>query len=190
MGRGCSVDSTWRFLFVSFSLCCFYFCMYVSIKQQYLSGGMLVSLGCIISFSPPPFSVDREIFSIFQSEEESSNLIRPLKATSAITALESHRELHKELRMTHKRKRVSQEGKTELQRVLEKRKWEQRLKASRDQEEAKKKTSELHQELLKRQQRLENLEKDQKVKQEEPEFIQVKERLRKTAVPCARAKEV
>uniref|UniRef100_I3J8R3 Actin-associated protein FAM107A n=1 Tax=Oreochromis niloticus TaxID=8128 RepID=I3J8R3_ORENI len=125
-----------------------------------------------------------------QSEEESSNLIRPLKATSAITALESHRELHKELRMTHKRKRVSQEGKTELQRVLEKRKWEQRLKASRDQEEAKKKTSELHQELLKRQQRLENLEKDQKVKQEEPEFIQVKERLRKTAVPCARAKEV
>uniref|UniRef100_A0A3B4GB50 Actin-associated protein FAM107A n=1 Tax=Pundamilia nyererei TaxID=303518 RepID=A0A3B4GB50_9CICH len=122
-------------------------------------------------------------------EEESSNLIRPLKATSAITALESHRELHKELQMTHKRL-VSQEGKTELQRVLEKRKWEQRLKASRDQDEAKKKTSELHQELLKRQQRLENLEKDQKVKQEEPEFIQVKERLRKTAVPCARAKEV
>lgn len=35
--------------------------------------------------------------------EESSNLTRPLKATSAITALESHRELHKELQMTHKR---------------------------------------------------------------------------------------
>lgn len=136
------------------------------------------------------FPVLQAFPSQLQSEEESSNLIRPLKATSVITTPESHRELNKELRMTHKRRRVSQEGKTELQRVLEKRKWEQRLKASRDQEEAKKKTSQLHQELLKRQQRLENLEKDQKAKQEEPEFIQVKERLRKTAGPDARGKEV
>lgn len=54
-------------------------------------------------------------------------------------------------------RRVSQEGKSELQRALEKRKWEQRMKASRDEEEAKKSGSPLHQELLKRHQRLEKV---------------------------------
>ncbi|KAA8593393.1 hypothetical protein FQN60_009509, partial [Etheostoma spectabile] len=88
------------------------------------------------------------------SVEESSNLIRPQKPLNPVTASKSHQELHKELRMTHKR-RVSQDGKTELQKALEKRRWEQRMKASRDQEEAKKNRSPLHQELLKRQQRLE-----------------------------------
>lgn len=53
--------------------------------------------------------------------------------------------------------RVSQEGRTELQRALDKRKWEQRMKASREQEEAKKNRSPLHQELLKRHQRLDKV---------------------------------
>ncbi|XP_029948684.1 protein FAM107B-like [Salarias fasciatus] len=112
-------------------------------------------------------------------EEESSDLIRPHRPVNPAAASRSHQELHKELQLTHKR-RLSQEGKTELQRALEKRKWEQRMKASRDQEEAKKSTSPLHQELLKRHQRLENLEREEKKKQEEPEFLQVKERLRRT----------
>ncbi|XP_042355463.1 protein FAM107B isoform X2 [Plectropomus leopardus] len=124
-----------------------------------------------------------------QSEKESSNLIRPQKPLNPLTASRSHQELHKELRMTHKR-RVSQEGKTELQRVLEKRRWEQRMKASRAQEEAKKNRSPLQQELLKRHQRLEKLESDKGQQQEGPEFLQVKERLRRTAMLHAEGKEV
>ncbi|XP_044205529.1 protein FAM107B isoform X1 [Thunnus albacares] len=113
------------------------------------------------------------------SQEESSNLIRPQKPLNPLTASKSHRELHKELRMTHKR-RVCQEGKTELQLALEKRKWEQKVKASREQEE--KNRSPLHQELLKRHQRLEKLERNKGQQQDEPEFLRVKERLRRTAV--------
>ncbi|XP_032370545.1 actin-associated protein FAM107A isoform X1 [Etheostoma spectabile] len=115
------------------------------------------------------------------SVEESSNLIRPQKPLNPVTASKSHQELHKELRMTHKR-RVSQDGKTELQKALEKRRWEQRMKASRDQEEAKKNRSPLHQELLKRQQRLEKLEREKGQQREGPEFLRVKERLRRTTV--------
>uniref|UniRef100_A0A3B5AXK3 Actin-associated protein FAM107A n=1 Tax=Stegastes partitus TaxID=144197 RepID=A0A3B5AXK3_9TELE len=121
-------------------------------------------------------------------EEEASHLIRPHKPLNPLTASKSHQELHKELQMTHKR---LDGGKTELQRALEKRKWEQRMKASRDQQEAKKNTSPLHQELLRRHQRLENLEREEKSKQEEPEFLQVKERLRRTTtVPDAGEKQV
>ncbi|KAM8755975.1 actin-associated protein FAM107A isoform 1-T1 [Acanthopagrus schlegelii] len=123
------------------------------------------------------------------SEEESSNLIRPQKPLNPLTASRSHQELHKELRMTHKR-RVSQEGKSELQRALEKRKWEQRMKESRDQEEARRSRSPLHQELVKRQQRLEKLEKDEGQQREGPEFLRVKERLRRTAVLNAGEKRV
>ncbi|KAM9361294.1 actin-associated protein FAM107A [Symphorus nematophorus] len=130
-----------------------------------------------------------ELQAPLQSEEESRNLIRPQKPLNPLTASRSHQELHKELRMTHKR-RVSQEAKSELQRALEKRKWEQRMKESRDQEEAKKNTSPLHQELLKRQQRLEKLERDKGQQREGPEFLRVKERLRRTAVLDAGEKEV
>uniref|UniRef100_A0A672IB58 Actin-associated protein FAM107A n=1 Tax=Salarias fasciatus TaxID=181472 RepID=A0A672IB58_SALFA len=92
-------------------------------------------------------------------KEESSDLIRPHRPVNPAAASRSHQELHKELQLTHKRlnREMPNEGKTELQRALEKRKWEQRMKASRDQEEAKKSTSPLHQELLKRHQRLENV---------------------------------
>ncbi|KAM7422710.1 hypothetical protein PAMA_010656 [Pampus argenteus] len=114
------------------------------------------------------------------SEEESSNLIRPQNPLNLLTATKSHQDFHKELQMTHKR--VSQEGKTELQRALEKRKWKQILKASREQEEAKKKQSPLHLKLLKRHERLDKLERNIERQQDEPEFLRVKERLRRTAV--------
>uniref|UniRef100_UPI0037E7E6FB protein FAM107B n=1 Tax=Semicossyphus pulcher TaxID=241346 RepID=UPI0037E7E6FB len=126
---------------------------------------------------------------LLQSEEESSNLIRPQKPLNPVTASKSHKELHKELRLSHNR-RVLHEGKTELQRALEKRKWEQRMKASRDQEEAQKSGSPLQRELLKRHQRLEKLERDKERQQEGPEFLQVKERLRRTAVLDAGEKDV
>lgn len=38
-----------------------------------------------------------------EEEEEGSNLIRPQKPLSPLKASKSHRELHKELRMTHAR---------------------------------------------------------------------------------------
>ncbi|XP_039971867.1 actin-associated protein FAM107A isoform X1 [Xiphias gladius] len=148
-----------------------------------------------------------------EREEESGILIRPKKPLNPLTASKNHQELHKELRITHNRldrhthnsvpmfiqiiksfcvsvRRVSQEGKTELQRVLEKRKWDQMKKVSKDQEEAKKNRSPLHQELLKRHHRLEKLEREEKGQErEEPEFLRVKDRLRRTAVLGAGGKE-
>ncbi|XP_056887011.1 actin-associated protein FAM107A isoform X1 [Takifugu flavidus] len=116
-----------------------------------------------------------------EEEEEGSNLIRPQKPLSPLKASKSHRELHKELRMTHTRK-VLREEKSELQRALEKRRWEQRIKASRDQDEETKKRSPLYQELTKRHQRLEMLEGERRQQQEGPEFLRVRERLRKIPV--------
>uniref|UniRef100_A0A665UDY6 Family with sequence similarity 107 member A n=1 Tax=Echeneis naucrates TaxID=173247 RepID=A0A665UDY6_ECHNA len=120
-----------------------------------------------------------------QYEVEKVNLITPRKPLSPLIGLRSHQELHKELKMTHNR-RLSQERKTELQRALEERKWGQMKKASRDQEEAKKNRSPLRQELMKRHHRLQ-LEREEQ--REEPEFLRVKERLRRTAVQDAGEKE-
>uniref|UniRef100_A0A3B5KG26 Actin-associated protein FAM107A n=1 Tax=Takifugu rubripes TaxID=31033 RepID=A0A3B5KG26_TAKRU len=111
------------------------------------------------------------------------NLIRPQKPLSPLKASKSHRELHKELRMTHTRSgRRRAREKSELQRALEKRRWEQRIKASRDQDEETKKRSPLYQELTKRHQRLEMLEGERRQQQEGPEFLRVRERLRKIPV--------
>uniref|UniRef100_A0A3B4V9K0 Family with sequence similarity 107 member A n=1 Tax=Seriola dumerili TaxID=41447 RepID=A0A3B4V9K0_SERDU len=118
-----------------------------------------------------------------QSEEESVHLIRPRKPLSPLTASKSHQELHKELRMTHNRLDRLTHRKSELQQVLEKRKWDQKKKASRDQEEAKRNRSPFHQELLRRHHRLEK-------QREELEFLRVKERLRRTATLDAGEKEV
>ncbi|XP_029991077.1 protein FAM107B isoform X2 [Sphaeramia orbicularis] len=115
-----------------------------------------------------------------QIEDESRCLITPQKPLNPFTSSKSHQELHRELRMSHRR-RVSQEGKTELQQALEKRKWEQKMKARRDQEERLKSRLPLHQELLKRHQRLEKMEQ-KKEEREEPEFLQVKHRLRRTTM--------
>ncbi|KAM9758700.1 actin-associated protein FAM107A isoform 3-T3 [Menidia menidia] len=134
------------------------------------------------------FSELEILSSQIQNEEESSTLIKPHKPLSPFNASRSHKALHKELQMTHKR-RVAQEGKTELQRALEKRRWEQKIKARQDQEETKRNMSPLQQELLKRQQRRENMEKDETIKQEEPEFLRVKESLRRTTVLHAAGKE-
>ncbi|XP_027135676.1 protein FAM107B [Larimichthys crocea] len=123
-----------------------------------------------------------------QIGEESNSLIRSKKTLNSLMVSKSHQELHKELRMTHKR-RVSQEGKSELLRALEKRKWEQRMKADRDREVAEKNRSPLYQELLKRHQRLEKLERDKGQQREGPEFLRVKERLRRTAVMDAGEKQ-
>uniref|UniRef100_A0A3B4YVX2 Actin-associated protein FAM107A n=1 Tax=Seriola lalandi dorsalis TaxID=1841481 RepID=A0A3B4YVX2_SERLL len=118
-----------------------------------------------------------------QTEEESVLLIRPRKPLSPLTASKSHQELHKELRRTHNRLDRLTHRRCELQQVLENRKWDQKKKASRDQEEAKRNRSPLHQELLRRHHRLEK-------QREELEFLRVKEKLRRTATLDAGEKEV
>lgn len=109
------------------------------------------------------------------------DLIKPKKLLNPVRASKSHQELHRELLMNHKRG-LGVESKPELQRVLEHRRRNQLIRQKKDEEEAKKLKSPFEQELLKRQQRLDQLEREQE-KQEEnaPEFIKVKENLRRTA---------
>ncbi|XP_018929207.1 protein FAM107B-like isoform X2 [Cyprinus carpio] len=117
-------------------------------------------------------------------------LIRPKKLHNPIKASKSHRELQRELIITHKRGAVVEE-KPELQRVLEKRNRAQVLKQDRKQEEEK---SPLEQELLKRQMRLEKFEREVEEQRERtkcaPEFIRVKESLKRTAITSAVEKEL
>ncbi|XP_010896240.1 actin-associated protein FAM107A isoform X2 [Esox lucius] len=118
-----------------------------------------------------------------QNGNGSDLIIQPKKLLNPVRISRSHRELHKELKMTHKRN-PCMEGKPELQRVLEQRNWKQGMEQRREAEEDKSKS--LQQELMKRCQRSEELERDRRVRQEAlqnyPEFIRVKESLRRTAV--------
>ncbi|XP_024229680.1 actin-associated protein FAM107A isoform X2 [Oncorhynchus tshawytscha] len=121
-----------------------------------------------------------------ESQEEGRDLIiQPKKRLNLVRVSKSHQELHRELRMTHKRGPCL-DVKPELQRVLEQRNWEQGMKQRREAEEEKKNRSPLQQELLKRHQRLEELERELKAQQEglqsSPEFIRVKESLRRTTI--------
>ncbi|KAL7891637.1 hypothetical protein AOLI_G00011130 [Acnodon oligacanthus] len=116
-------------------------------------------------------------------------LIRPKKLPNPVKASRSHRQLHRELLITHKRGAVVEE-KPELQRVLEQRNRAQALRQElEEEEERKKQRSPLEQELLRRQQRLERLEREMEEERERlkraPEFIRVKESLKRTAVANA-----
>ncbi|XP_051568813.1 protein FAM107B-like [Myxocyprinus asiaticus] len=117
-------------------------------------------------------------------------LIRPKKIHNPIKASKNHHELHRELIITHKRGGVVEE-KPELQRVLEQRNRAQALKQEIKEEEEK---SPLEQELLKRQMRLEKFEREAEEQRERskgaPEFIRVKESLKRTAVINAVQKEL
>ncbi|KAG7478023.1 hypothetical protein MATL_G00076010 [Megalops atlanticus] len=125
--------------------------------------------------------------------EGDDDLIKPKKLLNPVKASKSHQDLHRELLMNHKRG-VGVENKPELQRVLEQRKREQMIKQRKEEEESRRKISPLEQELLKRHKKLEELEKEQE-RQEEgavnaPEFIRVKENLRRTSILNAGEKEV
>ncbi|CDQ63900.1 unnamed protein product [Oncorhynchus mykiss] len=117
------------------------------------------------------------------SQREGRDLIiQPKKRLNLVRVSKSHQELHRELRMTHKRGPCL-EVKPELQRVLEQRNWEQGMKQRREAEEEKKNRSPLQQELLKRHQRLEEVcMRHQEGLQSSPEFIRVKESLRRTTI--------
>ncbi|XP_068010335.1 actin-associated protein FAM107A isoform X1 [Melanerpes formicivorus] len=108
-------------------------------------------------------------------------LIKPKKLLNPVKASKSHQELHRELLMNHKRG-LSMDSKPELQRVLEHRRRNQFIRQKKEEEEAKKLQSPFEKELLKRHQRLDQLEKEQEKQEDhEPEFIKVKENLRRTS---------
>lgn len=155
--------------------------------------------------SPMPDPAQRDPFSPYRDHlppvasyapqpdymEEDDDLIKPKKLVNPVKASKSHQELHRELLMNQKR---GVETKPELQRVLEQRKRELMIKQRKQEDEARKKISPLEQELLKRRRELEELEREQEEKEEgsrnAPEFIKVKENLRRTSFLETGEKEV
>ncbi|KAL0978530.1 hypothetical protein UPYG_G00171740 [Umbra pygmaea] len=127
--------------------------------------------------------------------EGDDDLIKPKKLLNPVKASKSHQDLHREL--LHKRGGgVGMEAKPELQRVLEARRREIMIKQRKQEDEARRKISPLEQELFKRKEKLEELEKE-KEKQEEDnettgalEFVKVKEKLRQTSFHTKGFKEV
>uniref|UniRef100_A0A3Q3W8T0 Uncharacterized protein n=1 Tax=Mola mola TaxID=94237 RepID=A0A3Q3W8T0_MOLML len=116
-------------------------------------------------------------------EGDCDELIKPKKLINPVKNSRNHQDLHRELLMNHKG--LSPQNKPELQKVLEKRKREQVLKAQKEEQEAHKKSSDLEIELMKRQQKLEQqLElEQQKIEEEQentPEFVKMKSNLRRT----------
>ncbi|CAF93084.1 unnamed protein product, partial [Tetraodon nigroviridis] len=110
------------------------------------------------------------------------DLIKPKKLLNPVRESRSHQEVHRELMHTCR----SVEIKPELQRVLESRRRDQLIKQRKQEEEAHRKRSPLEAELMRRHRRLEELEKQQQEEKQEkrgaPEFIKVKENLRRTSV--------
>ncbi|XP_062837868.1 protein FAM107B isoform X3 [Anolis carolinensis] len=115
-------------------------------------------------------------------DEDNPELIRPQKLINPVKSSRNHQDLHRELRMNQKRG-LAPQNKPELQKVMERRKRD--LVFKQKEEEAQKKKSDLEIELLKRQQKLEQLELEkQKIQEEQenaPEFVKVKGNLRRTA---------
>ncbi|XP_036386666.1 protein FAM107B-like [Megalops cyprinoides] len=109
--------------------------------------------------------------------ESSDELIRPRKLINPVLESPSHRKLHGELLLSHRRGLLPG-GKPELQRVLEQR----RLEQDREQERARRPPSDLEQELHKRKQRLLEYEREEmrlRLDRENiPEFVRVKDNLR------------
>ncbi|XP_049429847.1 protein FAM107B isoform X2 [Epinephelus fuscoguttatus] len=116
-------------------------------------------------------------------EGDCDELIKPKKLINPVKNSRNHQDLHRELLMNQKRG-LAPQNKPELQKVLEKRKREQVLKAQKEEQEAHKKRSDLEIELMKRQQKLEQLElEQQKIEEEQentPEFVKMKSNLRRT----------
>ncbi|XP_078497375.1 protein FAM107B-like [Lissotriton helveticus] len=113
------------------------------------------------------------------SETGGDDFIRPRKLLNPVKDSRSHREMHRELLLTHRRG-LTPELKPELQKVMETRKLSQRRK---EEEDLRPKTD-LEEQLRKRQQQLEQYEREQQLASQGtpatvPEFIQVKEGLKK-----------
>ncbi|XP_028284846.1 protein FAM107B isoform X2 [Parambassis ranga] len=153
--------------------------------QQHRSEGVHRRPSPVSSYVPQPDYPDGD---------EDADLIKPKKLVNPVKASRSHQELHRELLSSCKRGGVSVETKPELQRVLESRKRDQLIRQRKQEEEAHRKISPLEAELLKRHKKLDELERQQEQQQEEnlkaPEFVKVKENLRRTSTHSKEEKEV
>ncbi|XP_058230183.1 protein FAM107B isoform X1 [Hemibagrus wyckioides] len=116
-----------------------------------------------------------------QQMENHDHLIQPKKPSNPVLESPSHRVLHRELRVSHRWGLLPAE-KCELQRVMEQR----RLEQQREREQALRPLTDLEQELSKRRQRLLAYELEEKKRQEDlqnvPEFVRVKDNLRRVRV--------
>ncbi|XP_068171687.1 protein FAM107B-like isoform X2 [Antennarius striatus] len=127
-------------------------------------------------------------------EGDDSDLIKPKQLLNPVKASKSHQELHRELMSSCRRGGAGMQTKAELHRVLETRKRDQLIKQKKQEDDAHKKVTPLEAELIKRYQRLDELERQQQKEKEDslkaPEFIKVKENLRRTSVAMRDEKEV
>nr|XP_056700784.1 protein FAM107B-like [Euleptes europaea] len=113
----------------------------------------------------------------YQVSGSQRGLIEPKKLPNPVKESKHHREMHRELLFTH-RKGLFPEHKPELQRVLETR----RLKQLKQQDESHTPLRDLEEELRKRQQKVDQYERELVLNGEQdgrPEFILVKESLKK-----------
>ncbi|XP_070816001.1 protein FAM107B isoform X3 [Chaetodon trifascialis] len=153
--------------------------------QQHQTEGINRKLSPVSGYVPQPDYLE---------DDEDNNLIKPKKLVNPVKASKSHQELHRELMSSCKRGGASVEMKPELQRVLESRKRDQLIKQRKQEEEAHRKISPLEAELLRRHKKLEELERQQEKEQEDnlkaPEFVKVKENLRRTSFHSKGEKEV
>ncbi|XP_017306598.1 protein FAM107B [Ictalurus punctatus] len=116
-----------------------------------------------------------------QIMENHDHLIRPKKPSNPVLESPRHRVLHRELRVSHRWGLLPAE-KCELQRVMEQR----RLEQQREREQAQRPLSDLDQQLSRRRQRLLAYELEEQKRQEDrqnvPEFVRVKDNLRRVCV--------
>ncbi|XP_061148314.1 protein FAM107B-like isoform X2 [Syngnathus typhle] len=140
------------------------------------------------SYAPPPnYSMDLR---------DHDDLIKPSKLLNPVKCSRSHQELHRELMTCCKRSggvRV-ESNKPELERVLECRRRDRLLRERKLEEEARRKISPLEAELRKRHQALEEMELEQQKGERDklmaPEFVKVKENLRRTSCAGKEEKQV
>uniref|UniRef100_A0A4W2DJZ4 Actin-associated protein FAM107A n=1 Tax=Bos indicus x Bos taurus TaxID=30522 RepID=A0A4W2DJZ4_BOBOX len=88
-----------------------------------------------------------------EHREWNPELIKPKKLLNPVKASRNHQEMHRELLMNHRRG-LGVDSKPELQRVLEHRRRNQLIKKKKEELEAKRLQCPFEQELLRRQQRL------------------------------------
>ncbi|KAM8755687.1 protein FAM107B [Acanthopagrus latus] len=124
-----------------------------------------------------PPTLSRQSTADFNGDE----ITQPRRLNGSSVETPSYQNLHRELLLSHKRGLLLEE-KPELTRVLEQR----RLDLHKEEEMARRGPSDLETELRKRQQKLEEYEQEeirQREKQQKiPEFVRVKDNLRRTQV--------
>ncbi|NXC96239.1 F107B protein, partial [Certhia familiaris] len=136
--------------------------------------------------SKDPFPIPRKIMAEPDYiDDDNPELIRPQKLINPVKSSRNHQDLHRELLMNQKRTLVKMSKKAmNLASPAQ-------LDLSQKEEEAQKKKSDLEIELLKRQQKLEQLELEkQKIQEEQenaPEFVKVKGNLRRTVQEATEA---